>query len=29
MFFQLITSVALVIIGISLFLIARYIRHHP
>ena len=29
MFFQLLTSIALVIIGVSLFLIARYIRRHP
>jgi len=29
MFFQLIVSIALILIGISLFLIARYMRQHP
>jgi hypothetical protein len=29
MFFQLIVSIALILISISLFMIARYIRRHP
>ena len=29
MLFQLIVCVSLLIIGISLFMIARYIRRHP
>jgi hypothetical protein len=29
MFFQVIVSLALILISISLFMIARYIRRHP
>ena len=29
MFFQLIVSVALILISIALFMIARYIKRHP
>jgi hypothetical protein len=29
MFFQLTVSIALVIIGVSMFLLGRYIRRHP
>jgi hypothetical protein len=29
MFFQLLVSIALILISISLFMLARYIRRHP
>jgi hypothetical protein len=29
MFFQIVVSLALILISVSLFMIARYIRRHP
>jgi hypothetical protein len=29
MFFQLMVSIALLLIGIALFMISHYIKHHP